>query len=95
MSRKQKSLRAFLHQNPEGCAESYLAGWDAHKGVAHAQTIQALKAERDILRDACQEIVKLTRYNCGNDEELLKHVASYNVAKQALGERDEHNRKIN
>ncbi len=59
MSRKQKAYRAWYHKadaEEMNVQSAFAAGWDAHKGVAHARTIQELQAENERLRE------DLTRY---------------------------------
>lgn len=54
MSRKQKAYRAWYKKadaEDMNVQTAFAAGWDAHKKVAHAHTIQELQAENQRLRE--------------------------------------------
>lgn len=53
MSRKNKNLRAFLHQNPEPTIEqAWDAAWHGAQKTFHARSMQEMRGQVDRLREA-------------------------------------------
>jgi len=59
VSRKNKNLRAFLHQNPEPTIEqAWDSAWHGAQKTFHARSMQEMRGQVDRLREALRKITR-------------------------------------
>lgn len=86
MSRKNKNLRAFLHQNPSPTIEqAWDSAWSGAQKTFHARSMQEMRMQVDRLREALDRLVR----SCDNLEYEAGRVAlSVSDAEDLLDELD-------